>query len=142
MKRDINVNIFDSVKVETIFGGCFRTDIFIRNMYKVYKENNYLDLYYNYYGNYFGADHIVEATATIVTNSKLFLYAYTLEENDGKSFYSIINNDFRSGNAEKICRYLPQIRIIYDLIKGNYLKSYEGDIYRAAYFKKELINKI
>ena len=141
MKKDINTNVFDLIKVEKVLGAV-RSDIFVRNMYKVYKENNCLNLYFKYYGNYFGADHIVEETATILTNSKMFLYAYTLEENNGKSFYSLMNNDFRSGNAEKICRYLPEIKIIYDLIKGNYLKSYEGDVYRATYFKKELIDKI
>ena len=120
----------------------FRIDIFIRNMYKVYKENNCLDLYFKYYGYYFGADYIVEEPGTTLIYSKMFLYAYTLEENNGKSFYSLINNDFRSGNAEKICRYLPEIKIIYDLIKGNYLKSYEGTVYRATYFKKELIDEI
>ena len=74
--------------------------------------------------------------------SKMFLYAYTLEENNGKSFYCMINNDFRSGDAEKISRYLPNIKLIFDLIRGNYLKSYSGEVYRAAFFKQELINEI
>ena len=52
----------------------------------------------------------------------MFLYAYTLEENDGKSFYSIINNTLCSGDSEKICRYLPEFKMIYDLIRSNYLK--------------------
>ena len=34
------------------------------------------------------------------------------------------------------------INNIYRLIKNKYLKSYNGDVYRAAYFKKELIDKI
>ena len=142
MKRDINVNIFDSVKVETIFGGCFRTDIFIRNMYKVCKENNCLDLYFNYYGNYFGVDHIVEEPNSILTFCKMFLYAYTLEEKNGKSFYSLMNNDLPSGDSEKICRYLPMIREIYDMVREGFLKSYSGDVYRATYFKKELTDEI
>ena len=72
----------------------------------------------------------------------MFLYAYTLEEQNGKSFYSIMNNDLSSGNTEKICRYLPKINNIYRLIKNKYLKSYSGDVYRATYFKKELIDEI
>ena len=68
----------------------------------------------------------------------MFLYAYTLEEN--KSFYYMINNDFGSGEPEKICRYLPIIKQIFDLIKVNYLKSYNGEVYRAVYFKSKLIN--
>ena len=72
----------------------------------------------------------------------MFLYAYTLEEDNGKSLYSIMNNDLRSGNAEKISRYLTMIRNAYNLIKTNRLKSYSGDVYRATYFKKELIDEI
>ena len=72
----------------------------------------------------------------------MFLYAYTLEENNGKSLYSIMNNDFRSGNPDKISRYLMIIKSIYDLLKLDGLKSYSGDIYRATYFKKELIDEI
>ncbi len=52
MKKDINTNIFDLIKVERVLG-FVRTDIFVRNMYKVYKENNCLDLYFKYYGHYF-----------------------------------------------------------------------------------------
>ena len=141
MKKDIDSNIFNMVKVETVFGN-FRTDIFIRKMYRLYQENNCLDLFINYYGNYFGVDYVVEESANILISSKLFLYAYTLEESNGKSFYSLINNDFRSGNPEKICRYLPYIKVIFDLIKGEALKSYSGDTYRATYFKKELIDAI
>ena len=53
-----------------------------------------------------------------------------------------MNNDLRSGNTEKIFRYLPMINNIYRLIKNKYLKSYSGDVYRATYFKKELIDEI
>ena len=34
------------------------------------------------------------------------------------------------------------INNIYRLLQKNHLKSYSGDIYRAAYFKKELIDEI
>ena len=71
----------------------------------------------------------------------MFIYAYTLEEKE-KSFYLFINNDLRSGNPKKIGRYLPMINMIYDLLQKNYLKSFNGYVYRAAYFKKELIEKI
>ena len=141
MKKDIDSNIFNIVKVEKIFGN-FRGDILARNMYKLYLENNCLDLFINYYGNYFGVTNAVEISSNIIISSKLFLYAYTLEEKNGKSFYSLVNNDFRSGNPEKICRYLPIIKIMLDSIKANYLKSYSGDIYRATYFKQELIDAI
>ena len=72
----------------------------------------------------------------------MFLYAYTLEEKDGKSFYCLMNNDLRSGNPDKISRYLPMINNIYRLLKKGHLKSYTGDVYRATFFKKELIDEI
>ena len=111
-------------------------------MYKVYKENNCLDLFIKYYGNYFAGDYLIEQNTSLVAVVKMFLYAYTLEEQNGNSFYSIMNNDLSSGNTEKICRYLPLINNIYRLIKNKYLKSYSGDVYRATYFKKELIDEI
>ena len=115
---------------------------FNKDMYKVYKENNCLDLFIKYYGNYFAGDYLIEQNTSLVAVVKMFLYAYTLEEQNGKSFYSIMNNDLRSGNTEKICRYLPMINNIYRLIKNKYLKNYSGDVYRATYFKKELIDEI
>ena len=111
-------------------------------MYEVYKENNCLDLFVNYYGNYFGDENIIEQQTSLLAAVKMFLYAYTLEENNGKSFYSLMNKDLRSGNSLKISRYLFMIRNIYELIKGKSLKSFNGDVYRATYFKQELINEI
>ena len=141
MKKNIDINLFSLVKIEKALGA-IRTDIFDRQMYKLYQENDCLDLFIKYYGNYFGAELIVEESANNITFPKMFLYAYTLEEDNNKSFYSMINSDFRSGDSEKICRYLPIIKEIFDLIRGNYLKSYSGEVYRAAYFKQELINEI
>ena len=53
-----------------------------------------------------------------------------------------MNNDLRSGNPKQICRYLPMINYIYRLLKKNHLKSYCGEVYRATWFKKELIDEI
>jgi len=141
MIRDINTNIFNLVSVVKYFG---YIDVakYNKDMYKVYKENNCLELFIKYYGNYFGSDYLVEQITTLVAIVKMFLYAYTLEEENGKSFYSLMNNDLRSGNSLKIGRYLPMFNNIYRLIKNKCLKSYSGDVYRAAYFKKELIDEI
>ena len=141
MKRNIDINIFNMVTSITFLGGT-NHDKFIKEMYKVYKENNCLNLYLNYYANYLGADYLVEHSCSLVAFVKMFLYAYTLEEKDGKSFYLLMNNDFRSGNANKISRYLTILRSIYDLIKIECLMSYSGYIYRATYFNKELIDEI
>ena len=141
MIRNINTNIFKLVSVDKIFGYIDAAK-FNRDMFKVYKENNCLDLFYKYYGNYFSSDYLLEQITPLVATVKMFLYAYTLEESNGKSFYSLMNNDLRSGDTQKICRYLPMMSDIHRLIKSNYLKSYCGDVYRATYFKKELIDEI
>lgn len=141
MIRNVNINLFKLVSYNRILGYIDK-DKFVRDMYEVYKENNCLDLFVNYYGNYFGAQNIIEQQGSLVASVKMFLYAYTLEENNGKSFYSIMNNDLRSGNSAKICRYLTMIRSIYNLIQGKFLKSFSGDVYRATYFKQELIDEI
>ena len=138
MKRNIDINIFKMVNYQRILG-YINQDKFIREMYKVYEENNCLDLYLNYYANYLAVDYIVEQQCSLVALVKMFLYAYTLEEKDGKSFYSFMNNDFRSENGNKISRYLTMLRSIYDLIRKKKLMSYSGDVYRATYFKQELM---
>ena len=143
MIKDINSNIFNLANGEIILGynNCAK---FIRGIYRVYKENNCLDLFFTDYANYFGSEYLVEQTTSLLTIVKMILYAYTIEEKQRKekSFYSLINNDLRSGNPKKICRYLPMINNIYRLIQKNHLKSFNGDVYRAAYFKKELIEEI
>ena len=115
MKKDIDTNIFSLANVDEILG---LIDIakFNLDMYNVYKENNCLDLFINYYGNYLAGDYLIEQTPPLLTIVKMFLYAYTLDENN-KSFYIFMNNDLRSGNVEKIVRYLPMFKNIYNLIK-------------------------
>ena len=142
MIKNLNKNIFYLSKVEQI-GGYINVGKLNKDMYEVYKENNCLDKFLKYYGVYFGGGYLLEQVTTLLTEVKLFIYAYTLEEKeDGKSFYSLMNNDLRSGDSKKISRYLPMINNIYRCLKQKHLKSYNGDIYRAAYFKKELIEEI
>ena len=97
MVKDLNANFFNLVKVNKMLG-CIDISLFNIDMYKVYKENNCPDLFINHYGNYFSGEYLVEQVTPILCGVKLFLYAYTLEEdNYNKSFYYIMNNDFRSG---------------------------------------------
>ena len=100
MVKDINTNFFNLIKVYQTVGLIDATSFNI-DMYRVYKENNCLDLFLNYYGNYFWGEYLPEQFATTLCMIKLFLYAYTLEEDNNKSFYSIMNNDFRSGDFKK-----------------------------------------
>ena len=53
-----------------------------------------------------------------------------------------MNNDLRSGNPYKIRRYIIILKAIYELLKQKYLKSYSGEVYRATWFKNELIDEI
>ena len=92
MVRDLKVNIFNLVTINRVLGSN-EVGAFIKDMFKVYQENNCVDLFINYYGNYFGADYLVESNASSIALAKMFLYAYTLEEKNGKSFYSLMNND-------------------------------------------------
>ena len=142
MVKDLNANFFNLIKViQTL--GFIDTTLFNIDIYKVYKENNCPDLFINHYGNYFSGEYLIEQVIPILCGVKLFLYAYTLEEdNYKKSFYYIMNNDFRSGDFQKISRYLPMIYSIYRLLKQKHLNSYSGNVYRATCFKKELINEI
>lgn len=141
MVKDININIFNLTKIIQTGGFIDGTSLHI-NMFKAYKENNCLDLFINYYGNFLAGEYLVEQIVSTLCTIKLFLYAYTLEEDNGKSFYCIMNNEFRSGNFQKISRYLPMIRYIYEMIKKKHLYSYSGDVYRAAKFENNLINEI
>ena len=83
MIRGINTNIFNLVSVEKILG---YIDVakFNKDMYKVYKENNCLDLFIKYYGNYFGGEYLIEQITSLDAIVKMFLYAYTIEELNGK----------------------------------------------------------
>ena len=100
MVKDLNTNIFNLVEVIQTMGIIDSTSFNI-DMYRIYKENNCLDLFLNYYGNYFSGEYLPEQITPTLCLVKMFLYAYTLEEDNGKSFYSIMNNDFCSGNFKK-----------------------------------------
>ncbi len=75
--------------------------------------------------------------------AKMFLYAYTLDEQDpNKNLYCIVNDDLRSSQTEKVNRYIELIKVIEALIKLKRIKSYTGYVYRASFLKEELIKKI
>ena len=85
MIKNLNKNIFYLSKVEQI-GGYIDVAKFNKDMYEVYKENNCLDKFLKYYGNYFSGGYLLEQVTTLLAEVKLFLYAYTLEEKDEKVF--------------------------------------------------------
>ena len=58
MVKDFQSNIFDLVSVNKIFDS-INIGTFNKDMYLLYKENNCLDLFIKYYGNYFSASYLV-----------------------------------------------------------------------------------
>ena len=60
----------------------------LENIYELYKEKNNINLYLNYYFNYFGVSLYPETFYNEETFMKFFLYAYTFDEkHKDKSFY-------------------------------------------------------
>ena len=115
----------------------------MKNIVESYKEHNSLEFFFQYYANYFfltlQPEFIVNMTAYI----KMILYAYTLEEGDpNKNFYCIMNDDLRSTDPKKIYRYFDLIKLMGGLISTKRLKCYNGKLYRASFFKENLINSI
>ena len=115
----------------------------LRGIIQSYKEHNSLEIFFKYYANYFCMTLQPELIVNMTAYAKMFLYAYTLEEKDPhKNLYCILNDDLRSSNPSKINRHFNIIKLISGLIRIKELKSYTGKVYRATYFKDELIKKI
>ena len=115
------------------------------NMFKVYKENNILPLFYENYCKYFSFSLMPEFlffnTNTLI---KQFCYAYSLEEPIKKqSLYFILNRDLRSGDVSKIEKYLEIISAINTGIELKRIKSFKGQLFRGSYVDKDFLeNKI
>ena len=115
----------------------------MKNIVESYKEHNSLEFFFQYYANYFFLTLQSEFIVNMTAYAKMILYAYTLEEGDpNKNFYCIMNDDLRSTDPKKICRYLDLIKLMGGLISTKRLKCYNGKLYRASFFKENLINSI
>ena len=74
---------------------------------------------------------------------KFFLYAYTLDEgHKDKSFYSILNDLLKSGDFEKIKKFMEIFAKLRELIEFKAIMSYKGNVYRASSFKDNLLKQI
>ena len=125
--------------------GCFQNFIShtLRSFINAYKDHNSLEIFFKYYSNYFFLTLQPEFVTNLTAFVKMFLYAYTLDEGDpNKSLYSILNDDLRSSEPEKIDRYIELIKVIGGLIKTKKIKSFEGNLYRASFLKDELVKNI
>ena len=115
----------------------------MKNIVESYKEHNSLEFFFQYYANYFFLTLQPEFIVNMTAYVKMILYAYTLEEGDpNKNFYCIINDDLRSTDPKKNYRYFDLIKLIGGLISTKRLKCYNGKLYRASFFKENLINSI
>lgn len=132
------------IKSSVVLAGMFLIDKLKVNMYKIYKENNIESLFFEKYCKYFFFKIIPEDcyfSRNVVV--KQFCYAYTLDEGKNKSFYYIMNRDLRSGNPSKIEKYIQIISILNEAIENNYVKSFEGELFRGTGMPIDFIeNKI
>ena len=132
----------------TIFGNIgeqIPIDKFKVNMFKIYKENNILSLFFEKYCKYFSYSLMPELnTFNISSSIKQICYAYSLEESiKSQSFYFILNKDLRSGDPSKIEKYLELISLINKGIEIKLIKSFKGQLFRGTYVDKDFIdNKI
>ena len=115
------------------------------NIFKIYKENNILSLFFENYCKYFSYSLMPEIISNNISSLiRQFCYAYSLEEPiKNQSFYFILNKDLRSGDPTKIEKYLEIISIINKGIELNRIKSFKGQLFRGTYVDKDFLdNKI
>ena len=142
MINQIDENFFKNLYVLNI-GFHWILNNTIMNLYELYKEKNISKLYLQYYCNYFGVSLYPETIYNEETLMKFILYAYTLDEgNKDKSFYSILNDTLRTGKYEKIKMFLEIFSKLLELIKFKAIMSYKGKVYRASFFKDDLLKQI
>jgi len=143
-------DLFEYKKDSLNFNISFRSASFqdfirhiIGHLINAYRERNTLDTFLRYYSNYFFLNLQPELVVNMTAFAKMFLYAYTLEEQDpNKSLYCIVNDDLRSCQPQRVNRYTELIKVIGALVKLKRLKSYTGYVYRASFLKEELIKNI
>jgi len=125
--------------------GCYQNFIshILCSFINAYKDHNSLEIFFKYYSNYFFLTLQNEFVMNLTAFAKMFLYAYTLDEGDpNKSLYNVLNDDFRLSEPEKVDRYIELIKVIGSLVKTKKIKSFTGNVYRASFFKDELVKNI
>ena len=120
----------------------FEMGTFFSYIITLYKDNSLLDLLFNKYYNLF----FVCGTSGLgfdIIMAKRYIFIYTIEEKEKKnSFYSILNNELRSGEPKRIVPFLVIIALIEREINNKELLSFEGIVHRGTVLTEELIEKI
>ena len=111
-------------------------------LFKFYKENKLESLFFQQYCSYLGfvllPDILVNREINIIL--KQFCYAYSLEEGQNKSLYSLMNKALRSGNASNIEKFLYLISVFNMSLENKEIRSYEGIVFRGTKIQKEFID--
>ena len=109
--------------------------------FKMFKEKKIDFLFNETYCKYFDFYLLPElSTSTLNIFIKHFLYAYTLDEGPN-SFYYLMNKDLRTCDELKIKNYIDIISMINSALKDNYIKSYEGQLFRGTKMEDQFIEE-
>ncbi len=138
LKKNFDSKLFKKIVIKVSGGGSHLRTGIQANAYDAYKDHGAKDLFLNTYCNYFGMNLYPEIKSLDIVFVKKILYAYTKEEPAFRSYYNIINEDLRSGDASKICKHLELIAEINKLVSNGELKNFQGEVYRAAYLDDNL----
>ena len=117
-------------------------DLLRSNTLSIFKKNKIESLFYDIYCKYFNFNLYPEleySTNEVNIPIKQFCYAYTLDGKD--SFYYKMNKELRFGDPSLIEKYLRFIIMINIGVRDKYVKSYKGQVFRATFIKKEIIDK-
>ena len=119
----------------------FYLDNIKMQFFEMFKEKKIDFLFNGNYCKYFSFCLFPELTfSSINIPIKHFLYAYTLDEGPN-SFYYLMNKDLRSGDYLKIKEYIDMIALINSSFKNNYIKSYEGQLFRGTKMENQYIEE-
>ena len=111
-----------------------------KDIYKIYKEHNALDLFFNQIIKHFRFCLNNDMKILDICLIKMILYLYCREEKEHeKSFYRMINDDLRTKDPNKIDRIIVLLGLINKLIENNELASFKGKVYRATKLDENLI---
>ena len=115
---------------------------FYIGIYELYKENNILDLFLEKYAKFFFPLSCLEENNLLITYVKQLIYCYTCDEGD-ESFYKIMNSDLKSGEINRIKRYIFLIYSIKQLILNCQISTYDDiPIFRGTKLEEEKINNM
>ena len=110
-------------------------------IFDVYRKHNAKKLFIDHYFKYCSC--IYGHTLMDITVIKQIIYIYTKEEKKKtESFYSMVNDDLRSGDLKIICKYFEIISYMNKLIENDEILTYNGIVYRGTYWMPELINEL